>query len=994
MGSSKCLLISVLLPFFLSIFHFLNICSSLLTQPLCNDFESFALLQFKQSLKINVSASGDPKTSSWNSGEKNDCCLWDGVLCDAGTGHVIGLDLSSSQLYGSFNSNSGLFHLVHLQKLNLAGNDFNYSQIPPSIRYLSNLTHLNLSLTNFSSQIPPEIFELSNLVSLDLSFNPLRLQKPGLKGLCENLTSLKHLYLDEVDISSPVPHTIANLSSLMSLGLSLCGLYGEFPTEIFKLRNLQFLSVKHNQDLRGYLPEFHSSSPLRILRLTNTNFFGKLPDSIGNLPSLYELDINTCNFSGLIPTSIGNLTTLINLHLAINNFFGQIPFSLASLTQLSQLDLCYNNFSPHTLSWLGKQTKLTLLALRQTNSYGDIPSSLKNLTQLTNLRLYQNQLTGQIPSWLANHTQLTVLDLGENKLHGSIPQSISRLVNLEFLRLAGNNFNGSVKLDLYFNLKNLNKLELSGVHLSFPFTSTVNASTPKLIFLGLVACNLTKFPIFLRFQHELEFVDLSHNDIHGQIPKWISNMGKQTLLFLDLSFNYLTGFESFNHTSLILPWASLRILNLNSNKLNGSLPIPPPSIVEYSAKSNTLTGKISPLFCNLNSIEILDLSHNNLSGMLPQCLDNLSKSLFVLSLRNNDFRGILPAIYMEGSTLKAMDVSYNHLEGQIPRSLSNCTMLEILLLRNNHFNDIFPSWLGKLPSLKVLSIRSNGFHSSIGKPKSNFEFPKLHIIDLSYNKFTGNLPYEYFQGWNSMKVANLTYSKVDNLVTYMITGANPIYLIAFTTITSQNFVWLEYYCFSLVLTNKGIETVYEKIQDTLLVVDLSNNRFEGEISEVIGNLRGLHLLNLSNNYLTGHIPSSLGNLTELESLDFSQNNLSGEIPQQLLQLTFLASFNVSNNHLMGPIPQGQQFATFQSNSYLGNVGLCGSPLTKNCKSYGTSTQPPPNPKQGEGSNFPSKSDWVVIMMGYGGGLVVGFIIGNNLNVRKLEWVVKNLRRRQ
>lgn len=125
-----------------------------------------------------------------------------------------------------------------------------------------------------------------------------------------------------------------------------------------------------------------------------------------------------------------------------------------------------------------------------------------------------------------------------------------------------------------------------------------------------------------------------------------------------------------------------------------------------------------------------------------------------------------------------------------------------------------------------------------------------------------------------MKVANLTYSKVDNLLTCMVTSANPIYLIAVTTITSQNFVWLEYYSFSLELTNKGIETVYEKIQDTLIVVDLSNNRFEGEIPEVIGNLMWLHLLNLSNNCLTGHIPSSLGNLTELESLDFSQNNLS------------------------------------------------------------------------------------------------------------------------
>ena len=142
MGSSMRLLISMRLLFFLSIFHYLNSSSSLSTQPACKDFESSAFLQFKQSFKINVSAPSDPsaypKISSWNSRERNDCCSWDGVLCDRGTGYVIGLDLSSCQLYGSCNSSSSLFHLVYIQKLNLADNDFNYSQIPPSIRYLSN----------------------------------------------------------------------------------------------------------------------------------------------------------------------------------------------------------------------------------------------------------------------------------------------------------------------------------------------------------------------------------------------------------------------------------------------------------------------------------------------------------------------------------------------------------------------------------------------------------------------------------------------------------------------------------------------------------------------------------------------------------------------------------------------------------------------------------------------------------------------------------------
>ncbi|XP_050275202.1 receptor-like protein 6 isoform X1 [Quercus robur] len=985
MGSSMCLLISLRLLFFLSIFHYLNSCSSLSTQPACKDFESSALLQFKQSFKINVSASSDPfaypKISSWNSGERNDCCSWDGVLCDRGTGYVIGLDLSSSQLYGSFNSSSSLFHLVYLQKLNLADNHFNYSQIPPSIRYLSNLTYLNLSMSAFSGQIPPEIFELPNLVSLDLSFNPLKLQKPGLKSVVENFTSLKHLYLSRVNLSSPVPHILANLSSLKSLGLRGCELYGEFPMEIFKLRNLQILNVQDNENLTGYLPEFHSSNPLQILRLANTGFSGKLPDSIGNLKSLIELDINTCHFSGLVPTSLGNLTNLIVLSLSFNKFSGQIPFSLANLTQLSQLKLSTNSFSAQTLFWLGKQTKLTILRLAETNLYGDIPSSLKNLTQLTDFSVGGNQLTGQIPPWLGNLTQLTLLELGANKFHGSIPQSIYSLANLEYLSLAENNLSGRVDMDSFLKLKNLTSLQLSGIDLSFLSNSTFNASTSKLELLGLNACNLTEFPTFLRSQRELVILYLFNNKIQGQIPNWIFNIGKHTLSVLVLSSNFLTTFESFNHTPPILPWDNLLHLDLSSNKLQGSLPIPPPSISHYEVSNNKLTGEISPLFCNLSLIVTLDLSHNNFGGMLPQCLSKLS-NLGVLNLQNNNFRGILPGIYMEESRLRAIDVSYNQLEGQVPRSLSNCTMLEILLLGNNQFSDTFPSWLGKLPRLRVLSLQSNGFHSAIGKPESSLDFPKLQIIDVSFNNFTGKLPYEHFQCWTSMKVANLTFDK-DNA--YMVATANT---------PSPYFGFENDFSYTLEMTNKGIKTLYQKIQDHLVAIDLSSNKFDGEISKVIGNLKGLHLLNISNNILTGPIPSSLENLRELESLDLSQNRLSGEIPPQLLQLTFLAFFNASNNHLTGPIPQGQQFSTFENDSYLGNTGLCGVPLTKKCKISKTLKQPPLNFEQGEGSNFPSKSDWVVIMMGYGSGLINGVIIGNKLTIRKLEWFLKTFGRKQ
>ncbi|KAL7163577.1 hypothetical protein ACSBR2_039648 [Camellia fascicularis] len=110
---------------------------------------------------------------------------------------------------------------------------------------------------------------------------------------------------------------------------------------------------------------------------------------------------------------------------------------------------------------------------------------------------------------------------------------------------------------------------------------------------------------------------------------------------------------------------------------------------------------------------------------------------------------------------------------------------------------------------------------------------------------------------------------------------------------------------------KGNEVVLPRILTIFTTIDLSHNKFRGEIPNAIGKLYGLRLFNLSHNNLIGNIPSSLGNLCLLESLDLSSNQLSGKIPSQLTSLTFLCMLNFSQNHLEGRIPRGNQFETFE-----------------------------------------------------------------------------------
>ncbi|KAL9453841.1 hypothetical protein AB3S75_009449 [Citrus x aurantiifolia] len=195
-----------LFSFFLTLTHMLFLLSIFQhtlagLQPLCHDDERSALLQFKQSLAVVQRSFDDypsayPKVASWSQEEENnDCCLWDGIKCNEDTGHVIRLDLTSSCLYGSINSSSSLFQLVHLEWLVLSNNHFNFSEIPSEIKNLSRLTALSLSNSSFSGQIPAELLELSKLESLDLSFNNfhLKLQNPSLANLADKLANLKVL---------------------------------------------------------------------------------------------------------------------------------------------------------------------------------------------------------------------------------------------------------------------------------------------------------------------------------------------------------------------------------------------------------------------------------------------------------------------------------------------------------------------------------------------------------------------------------------------------------------------------------------------------------------------------------------------------------------------------------------------------------------------------------------------------------------------------------
>ena len=280
-------------------------------------------------------------------------------------------------------------------------------------------------------------------------------------------------------------------------------------------------------------------------------------------------------------------------------------------------------------------------------------------------------------------------------------------------------------------------------------------------------------------------------------------------------------------------------------------------------------------------------------------------------------------------------------------------------------------------------MKSNKFHGPIGNHNtSGVFFFKLRILDLSHNEFIGLLPRNYFENFNAMMI-NDEGRLEPQYIGESYRGEN---------CKHESCQYQD----SVVVTVKGLEIKLQRILTIFTTIDLSSNKFQGVIPEVLGRLTILRLLNLSHNSLIGHIPSSLAKLSALESLDFSSNSLTGEIPLQLTDLTFLAMLNLSQNQLIGPIPQGKQFAIFENNSYDRNPGLCGFPLSSKCGTNELTQPAPPSTFQEDNDSlFASGFGWKAVLIGYGCGLLFGLAMGYVVfKIRKPKWLVRFIEGKQ
>ncbi|XP_047340239.1 receptor-like protein EIX1 [Impatiens glandulifera] len=595
-------------------------------------------------------------SETWIEGEIGE--FIDGFSSCGNTSRLESLDLSSNHL-GGFLPNYPFQHLRNLKYLDLKLNSF-VGDIPESIGNLSSLIQFSVSDNQLNGSIPKSLGKLSSLSVLDLAKNPwngiiteqslfnlsslkelsisttnsqkinfvidinpnwvppFKLEYLDIKS-CQvgprfpkwlrNQNKLNYLVFKNSMISDSIPDWFLNLNLTLSwLELANNNLTREVPNR-FVFEGQGFLDLSSNR-FEGPLPLF--SSNVRTLYLSDNLFSGILPVNIGQLyPKMENFGVSNNLLHGNIPISFGDIQSLTSITVLNNNLSGEIPLIWEDKLKLIwTVDLANNSLTGKIPTSMGSLSSLMFLSLNYNNLEGEIPSSLQNCTNILSLDLGNNMLSGEVPSWIGEKlSNLFILKLRSNRFVGDIPNQLCSLSDLHILDLAQNNLSGNIP----FCVGNLIGMAIGIDDARYEGELLVMTKGRELLYQSTL--------------YLVNSIDLSGNNLLGEIPKAVTNLSR--LGTLNLSSNRLTGWVPDEIGRL----SRLETLDLSKNQLFGPIPQSLASLTalnHLNLSYNDLSGRI-PTGNQLNSLDDISIYANNprLCGhpLTIKCADDVDENI-------------------------------------------------------------------------------------------------------------------------------------------------------------------------------------------------------------------------------------------------------------------------------------------------------------------------------------------------------------------------------
>ncbi|CAD6257082.1 unnamed protein product [Miscanthus lutarioriparius] len=574
------------------------------------------------------------------------------------------------------------------------------------------------------------------LLPVTLAGNPLL---PSVSCSLKHKDRVTVLNLTSQGLSGTITPSIGNLTFLRILDLSSNKLQGEIPVSIGQLPRLQHLNLSNNLLQGEIATQLKNCTSLERIELDSNFFTGEILAWLGGLP-LKAIHLRKNNFTGVIPESLGNLSSLQEINFARNELEGTIPEGLGGLNSLMFVDLGENHFSgiiPKTFFNIS-----SLIHFRVTNNelHGMLPSDLGvHLPNLKYLRLGINHFTGSLPASLANATEIYSLDISFNNFTGSVPPEIGKLCP-DFLSFDTNQLTATTAQEWKFVtfLTNCTRLRIFDVQ-----DNMLGAMLPSSV------SNLSA---------QLQVLYVGYNEISGKIPSGISNLVGLTQL--QLSNNRFTGLVPGSIGML----TSLQALGFEGNQLTGLLPSSLGNLTQLLnlyTENNMFEGPIPTSLGSLQDITMATFNNNKFTGPLPTHVFNLSSLSVLLNLAYNNFVGPLPPEVGSLTKLANLYIAGNNLVGSLPDAISNCQSLIDLRLDTNSFNGSIPASISKMKGLAILNLDNNALSGAI--PQELGLMDGLKELYLSRNNLSGSIP-ESFENMTSLDKLDLSFNHLDGKV--------------------------------------------------------------------------------------------------------------------------------------------------------------------------------------------------------------------------------------
>ncbi|XP_006849388.2 phytosulfokine receptor 2 [Amborella trichopoda] len=260
------------------------------------------------------------------------------------------------------------------------------------------------------------------------------------------------------------------------------------------------------------------------------------------------------------------------------------------------------------------------------------------------------------------------------------------------------------------------------------------------------------------------------------------------------------------------------------------------------------------------------------------CDPNDSQALleFVETLSNNGLLG-----WSHGSNCCSWKGVYCDPNLQGNGNSSKVARVKKLALRGLSLKGVISGSLGRLDQLQYLILSFNLLEGELPQELSNLQ--NLEVLDLSYNMLRGSvLP---LIGLKSIRSLNIS----SNLFNGSLVDFRGYPNLTVFNISSNSFT-------GPIVTNICRNSAM------IQVMDLSENRFSGELKLGLGNCTSLRELYMGFNALAGRLPYDVFTLLSLKELSIPANNFFGRFSERVSNLSSLVSLVIFGNRFFGPLP--------------------------------------------------------------------------------------------